>query len=611
MNDTASQNLIVDEVSPEVLKKFAFKMAEENRMDELNAIFQYADHGSVQAIRKEGNPIKPIMRLENLGESLMIANEKVRTDKTVVSKGILKTLISFMDCCPKVKEKNIFAQPETTPVDKTSEGECSPTILQPNCQSIEMQNRNGMNVDQRLSLVKSQEALLVSQKAGEVIPKEKPNPIEVANKLMRRYNFALYKESVYLFTHSYYRLYSKVEICRLINETCRQDVYVSGHSSFLNEVYSFIYHELSIVKYDKSFEEIAHLVAFRNGYLNIRDGLFYSPDPKYFFTHCIDVDYVPNDRSDCPNFRNFLRFISDGDVLLENRLWEIMGYIFSNDVSTKAFFIFQGFPDTGKSILGEFISSFFPEEARTAVSMDEFENNFALGNLQGKAICLDLDLSSGKISDKVAGRLKRLTGNDLITADVKYQERVKFHNRAKLLYGTNHRFETVTDDSGLQNRLVVVPFTNSVPKPSQDHNLLSLFVPEKLAIVKEALWHYCQLVANKYAFSGHYEINERGVINSCNEDAGLRVEGITLIRQFLTTCCVMTSQTEFSFTIDLYNAFVQYYANEPIKLMDLKQFSEILNSNYGQYVTKKRKRRTPKSNPESVFYGIKLNEGGM
>ena len=606
MNDVTREELKQDGFSPELVNQCIGEMLVDKRQEELRSIQQFAQTGMNKAIAKKGEVRKPIRNFQDIIADLAIARERATGQDSAVAKKILETIGEIENYCSQQQQSFLKA-------DANAQASCEPVCeVQASCEMntifspeslIEKQNNNIINV---LNTAKSSEQFL-AHKSEKSELKDKPNPVEVAQRLMRRYVFALYKESVYLFVQSYYRLCSKSEICRIINESCRAEVHASGHSSFLREIYEFIFNELGIVKYEGSFDEITHLVCFRNGYLDLKRGIFSSPDPKFFFTHCIDVDYDLNDRCDCPNFRQFLHDISSGDLYLEKRIWEVMGYIFSNNSYQKFIFIFQGVPNSGKSALAAFISSFFPEEARTSISIDEFDSNFALGNLHGKAICLDLDLSAGKISDKVVGRLKRLTGNDVITADVKYRERVKFRNRAKFLYATNHPFETITYDHGLQQRLIVVPFTNSVSKEVYNINLLSLFEQERLAIVKIALQQYCQLAANKFVFSGSYELN--AITRSCDNNPVLMVTALDLIQEFVGDCCEMTVQTVYSFTVDLFNAFVAYYENRSIKLLDLKQFSEVLNSRYKEYVLRGRKRRTPKSNPESVFLGIKLKGG--
>lgn len=440
---------------------------------------------------------------------------------------------------------------------------------------------------------------------------KKPNAFLIAEQLLERYQFALYKESIYVFCGNYYRLLEQAEMCRLIKANFMSEACASGTNSFLTEVCNFIYHDARIIRYENDFNQLRSLIAFRNGFLNVQTGIFCAPDPKYFFLHYIDVDYNVGYSGDCPYFKAFLRTITNDDEMLIRRIWEMVGYIFSNDVSGRAFFLLQGVRRSGKSTLGEFICSFFPDEAQTALGINELANNFALGNLHGKAICVDLDLPDGKISFRDIGKLKNITGNDTITADVKFKSRVKFKNRAKLLFATNHAFELMRDDPAVWERLHVIPFNVSIPRERSNYNLIESFATERLAIVKEAISHYCQLVLNNYNFSGNFPVNGN-VVSYKNKDESSEVVSDVLpkklVENFVTNCCLFVSDKSLSFTSDLFNAYIKFYANQSIKLVGIKAFSKILNEEFNEFVRKERSRRTPQMGPESCYYGIVLRE---
>ena len=221
----------------------------------------------------------------------------------------------------------------------------------------------------------------------------------------------------------------------------------------------------------------------------------------------VQGEFHPELSLTCPVFDRFLDQTTRGDPVLVQRIWEAIGYILTPDTRGKAFILFQGVRDSGKSLLGDFISSLFRQEDVTAIPLGELGERFGASDLVGKRICLSLDLPNSLLDARSAGMLKSLTGGDLVSADVKYQPRIKFRNTAKFLFGTNHRFGTCIPDDALLRRVVTVPFRFTVPVEAQDPALLDKFQAERTAIITKALLAYRDLRARGYRFSGNYPLN--------------------------------------------------------------------------------------------------------
>ena len=142
------------------------------------------------------------------------------------------------------------------------------------------------------------------------------------------------------------------------------------------------------------------------------------------------------------------------------------------------------------------------QEAVSSLDLHSFGKNFALADLIGKRLCIDLDLPANCINGGAVSLLKKLTGGDLLSTDIKYMPRINFINTAKFLFATNHPILVDTPDEAFWQRMIVIPFVNSIPREQQDHGLLDKFEAERSAIVVKALGYYRQLRANNYIFTG-------------------------------------------------------------------------------------------------------------
>ena len=113
--------------------------------------------------------------------------------------------------------------------------------------------------------------------------------------------------------------------------------------------------------------------------------------------------------------------------------------------------------------------------------------------------------------------LKKLTGADSISGDVKFGDYLQFTNSAKFLYGSNHVVLLPNKDAAFYDRLVVIPFARTVPLNERDFQLEEKLNAERDAIIVQALAAYRRLVKSNYRFAGDFPIN------AVTEDGGERI----------------------------------------------------------------------------------------
>ncbi len=201
---------------------------------------------------------------------------------------------------------------------------------------------------------------------------------------------------------------------------------------------------------------------------------------------------------------------------------------------------------------------------------------------------------------RAVGQLKSLTGNDLITADVKYQPRIKFRNTATFLFGTNHPVMTAEPDPAFFQRMVVIPFRYAVPKEQQEEYLQQRFQQERDAIITKAIFAYLELKQRRYRFSGSFKVNK---VVAQGESIPLTAD--EAIFGFIRSNCSV-DQSAVTFSDDLYRAFSLMYP----RLLDIRTFSNKFFSYADALspgkVRKTRRRQSSGGNPTSAFEGIAL-----
>lgn len=401
---------------------------------------------------------------------------------------------------------------------------------------------------------------------------------------------------LYFYDGTAYLPCKRDEAKKRIMEACRPAVKAIGNARFVQQVYDLLTVEPRICRDADLFR---NLVAFNDGVLDLDTGQFQPHTPTLFVTTRLKASYRSGRKSDCPVFKKFLADISCGDSLLVRRLWECVAYLLVPDQAGKRFILFQGVSNSGKSVLGNFIQDCFTGNVTTTLEINELRGNFTLADLVGRKFCSDMDIPADPLNAKSLGKLKKMTGGDSISSDVKFADRVNFACTTKFLFGTNHALLTQKADPAFFKRLVVVPFCRSFNGKEQDYRLPQKLAAERSAIIVQALTVYQNLRQNGFEFAGNYEVNQ---VLGCE----LPVSAEDAVAIFLKNNCE-AAEGAWTPTQTLYEAFTRQFGN----VCQDRRFSELLLQTVaalGLHVRKGRSRITSNSNPLYGFIGLKLKE---
>lgn len=424
-------------------------------------------------------------------------------------------------------------------------------------------------------------------------------PMQIMEELIKKVSFLIVMGALYFFNGIIYELLTRERAYSLILYHCRGAVRAHGIPNIVKQIYEFIKMEPQLVC-DKP-DDTQHLLAFRNGVLNLLTGTFEPPSPRYFLTSYLNVEYVIGASEHCPVFEDYVSTISNGDDALYVRIWETLGYLLTQDMKAKAFVFLYGASDTGKSVFGKFLSSFFPAEAIANIDLYKLGERFSLSGLVGKRLNLCLDLPSGKLKASAISNLKLLTGGDTLTGEAKFANAFSFENTCKLVFASNHKLILPETDEAFENRIIAIPFTKVIPKEAQDKELLAKFEGERLAITMKALRFYRQLVSNNYRFSG----SNHAVLGV---ETDMILSEFDSVRDFVENCCDFVDFSSGTFTFKLHERYLQFCESTAVyPCRDMKQFSKILHQICGEKVYWRKWRDSRYSNqPQNGYLGIIL-----
>lgn len=171
-----------------------------------------------------------------------------------------------------------------------------------------------------------------------------------------------------------------------------------------------------------------------------------------------------------PKMDNFVGTIAQRNQEIINRIWQMIGYLLTPDIDGKCFFLLQGLPNSGKSILGNFIKMLMPDNKIESLDIDQLGKRTATSLLVNKCLNISMDLPNKVLSPLAIRNIKLMTGNDDITVEYGNGKYLRYHGRCKFLFATNHALTLRGSDAGLEERIICIPFTNSIPIAKRDAN---------------------------------------------------------------------------------------------------------------------------------------------
>lgn len=304
-----------------------------------------------------------------------------------------------------------------------------------------------------------------------------------------------------------------------------------------------------------------------------------------------------------PKTQSFISWITSGDFILEKRIWEMIGYLLTPDSDGKVLFLLQGKPDSGKSVLGRLISGFFPAEKVVNLDIEQIGRSAATKYLSNKCLNLAMDLPNKTIPPLAVRNLKMLTGNDEISVKTNAYKFEKYYGHCKFLFATNHPLILKGRDDAFVRRIVVIPFTNTIPKSSQDPHFLDQMMKEGPAIAAKALSAYLELVNRRYVFTGDGMPKYDPKIRYLPTDVEKRD---TAVREFVNTRCILVPMNQGRcYTDELYKNYLEFCTEQSYVPIDSEQgFAQVLKKNYGDQLRKTRWRSG--SENKNGFEGILL-----
>lgn len=227
------------------------------------------------------------------------------------------------------------------------------------------------------------------------------------------------------------------------------------------------------------------LFNFQNGTMDLRTGELREHDPLDFITQICPHQYDPH--APCTLWRHFFATIFAQDTELIAFMQRLLGYAMTGVIHEHILPIFHGTGSNGKSVLNTALLHAFGDDYADSLPenfmMESKERHLTeLTILHGKRFCTAQETNEGDTLNEA--RIKQLTGGDTITARGLFEDHWSFKPTHLMALSANHKPRVKGTDHGIWRRMMLVPFSVTIPDDEQDPELATKLMQESPGILR-------------------------------------------------------------------------------------------------------------------------------
>ena len=313
----------------------------------------------------------------------------------------------------------------------------------------------------------------------------------------------------------------------------------------------------------------AHMIAFRNGVLNILDDSFTPFTPDHVITNRIDWDYNPQAYDELTD--KTLNKIACNDENIRLLLEEATGYcMFRRNELGKAF-ILTGTGSNGKSTFLNMLRHMLGKRNISSLDLKKLSDRFSTVMLFGKVANIGDDISDEFVMD--SSMFKKIVTGETIDAEQKGQPKFEFEPYVKLFFSANNipRMGKGRDSAAILRRLVIIPFEAKFSPTDADY---VPFIGDKLRS-QEAMEYLIQL-----GIQGLKRVLDTRTFTSSEKiqkELDEYEESNNPVLGFIRECESDDFQIENTPTSDVYRKYNEYCIANNLNPMSNIEFSKQIN----------------------------------
>lgn len=339
------------------------------------------------------------------------------------------------------------------------------------------------------------------------------------------------------------------------------------HKRSVNECIGHIQRKTYIDR--DEFDNNIDLVNVKNGVLNVKTFDFVKHDPSQYHLTQLPIKYMPD--ADCPRFKTFLSEILP-DKVDRDTIIELFGYCLIKNYSIQKWFMFLGEGANGKGVLLSVLKHFLGAENVSAIELQDLDERFAMTELYGKLANTAGDISSRSLI--YSGKLKSLTGGDVVFADRKNAAPIHFVNHAKLIFSANRLPKTFDETRAFWRRVMLITFSETFIDGADDKNLINkLTTEDELAGILNLAIEGLQRLSDNEGFTKNDSIDQINEFYMRNSDS---------IGTFFIDRVEITNAADDFITLDaLHTKFIDFCRANKFPTITKTRFNREIEERFG------------------------------
>ncbi len=232
-------------------------------------------------------------------------------------------------------------------------------------------------------------------------------------------------EKIWIYQDGYYRNDGAVVIDRKLDRIAGDLYTIRASKEVQKKIFLRTMTDYSL------FDQDPYLLCVKNGVVNLLEGTFSDHNPNYYLTTASSVNYNPDARPVI-----FLKFLKESCSNDDDRVtlidWMVACAIL---VEFEYLLFLTGHGANGKHVYEALLQALFGSESTEAISLEELMNSkFAMGYLRRARLCISSETNPDKTKTEL---IKKISGNDWLSSDVKNKDRVRFKAFCQLLFDSN------------------------------------------------------------------------------------------------------------------------------------------------------------------------------
>ncbi len=302
---------------------------------------------------------------------------------------------------------------------------------------------------------------------------------------------------------------------------------------------------------EKRLDSNPWLMNCTNGTINLLTGELQPHDRDDLLTKMAHLEHDKD--ATCPTWQKFLYRIMGGNANLVSFLQRYSGYTSTGDVSEQVLVLMHGRGSNGKSTFLKVLQQLFGDYGRQAnmellLSMKNSNSHpTGMARLMGARFVASSEVERG--APFAEALVKQMTGGDTITARFMRKDFFEFEPTHKLWIAANHKPIIKGNDMAIWRRILLVPFTVTIPVEQQDKQLLSKLIKEQAGILnwvvqgclawqKEGLKPPEDVLSATSDYKEDMDLLKDFFDDWCEEGEGLKVTVKDLYESYLDWCTV-------------------------------------------------------------------------